>query len=155
MFSIGFLTLDLIIIIAIAVFFVFISIIKGEFILARVLVSFYPTTLIYTNLPYFNPTTSISKILTYFFIFFVCYFLLRKNITAGRSYNNGKKIFDALILSIASLLTLMTIYYHIIPLESIVSFSLPFSYYITSTIPFGALLFIPILALVITNRHHS
>lgn len=155
MFSIGFLTLDLIIIIAIAVACFFVSLIKGEYILARILVSFYPATLIYTYLPYFSPKTAISQIITYFIVFFACYFLLKKNISTGRSYSNGKKFFDAVILAIATVLTLMTIYYHIIPLDTVREFSLPFSQYLTSIIPFGVWLAVPIIALVITNKHSS
>lgn len=155
MFSIGFLTLDLIIILAIAIAFFFISLIKGEYVLARFLVAFYPTTLIYLNLPYFLPTTSISKIVTYFVLFIFFAFLLKRSITASRSYNNAKKFTDALLLSVSSVLTLMTIYYHIIPLESIVSFSLPFSNYLTSVIPLGVWFMVPLVTLFITNRHHS
>ncbi len=155
MFSIGFLTLDLIIILAILIACFFVSLIKGEYILARILIAFYPATLIYTYLPYFSPKTAMSQIVTYFLVFIVCYFLLKRNITTSRSYSNGKKFFDALILALATVLTLMTIYYHIIPLDTVREFSLPFSKYLTSIVPFGVWLTVPIIALVITNKHNG
>ena len=74
--------------------------------------------------------------------------------TAGRSYKNSKRTFDAVILSLASVTTLLTIYYHIIPLSSVYSFTLPVERLFTVNVPYGVWLIIPIVALIIANRGH-
>lgn len=154
MFSIGFLTLDIIIVLILAIILFFISLSKGEYVLARFLLSFYPTTLIFENLPYFTLSTAFSKIVAYAVIMVVFYLLLSKNFTARRSYNKRKKTFDGIILSLASVTTLLTIYYQILPLENVYKFTLPVETFFVSVIPYGIWLIIPIIALVITNKGH-
>lgn len=154
MFSIGFLTLDILIVLILLVILFFISLTKGESLLARFLLSFYPTTLIFENLPFITLNSDISKIATYITILIVFYILLSSNLTAKRSYTNGKKIFDGIILSLASVTTLLTIYYQILPLEKIYKFTLPVETFFVSTVPYGIWLIIPIIALIISNRGH-
>lgn len=154
MFSIGFLTLDILIILGLLVGFFFISMTRGEYVLARIILTFYPATVLFFNLPYFTPRGSIVQIITYASIFIVTHILLSKHFTAKRSYAQGKKIFDACLLSIATVITLLTIYYHVLPLEAVYNFTLPFAYLFTTTLPFGVWLVLPIVLLAIANRGH-
>ena len=154
MFSIGFLTLDIIIVLILAISLFFLSLSKGEYVLARFLLSFYPTTLIFENLPFVTLNGAFPKIAVYIAILFAFYFLLSKNFTAKRSYKNSKKTFDGIILSLASVATILTIYYQILPLETVYKFTLPVETFFVSVIPYGIWLIVPIIALVITNKGH-
>ena len=147
-------SVDIIIVLVIAIAFFFLSFVRGEYILVRFLLSFYPTTLIFTNLPFVTLNGSITKVVVYAVILIIFFILLSKNMTAGRSYKNSKRTFDAVILSLASVTTLLTIYYHIIPLSSVYSFTLPVERLFTVNVPYGVWLIIPIVALIIANRGH-
>jgi hypothetical protein len=155
MFSFAFLTLDLIIILVIFIAGIFISFAKGEYILARFLLTFYPATLFYLNLPFVSLTTSISKIIAYVVIYAAIYYFLKKNFTTGRSYKNSKRMFDSIILALSSVIIIMTIYYHIIPLNTLLDLNLPFSKYLTNTIPLGVWMITPIIALIFTHKHNA
>lgn len=155
MFSIAFLTLDLIIILAIFIFCFFLAFTRGEYLLARFLLAFYPTTLFYLYLPFIKLATPIAQVGGYVAIFIAMIFLLKKNLTTGRSYKKSKQLFDCLILSLASILTVMTIYYHIIPVDEFWALSLPFSQYLTSVIPFGVWILVPVIALTFTHKHNA
>lgn len=155
MFSLAFLTLDLIIIIFIFVVGVFIAFVKGENLLARFILAFYPTTLFYIYLPFINLNTPISKVVTFAIIYAAIIFLLRRNLTTGRSYKKSKRLFDSVILSLGSLVAIMTIYYHIIPLETVWEFSLPFSKYLTSVIPLGVWMIIPAITVAISHKQNA
>ncbi len=155
MFSFAFLTLDLIIIIAIFVAGIFISFMKGEAILARFLLAFYPTTLFYLYLPFIDLKTSMSQIIGYVAIYAGLYFLLKRNFTTGHSYKTSKRMIDSTILSLGSLVAIMTIYYHIIPLGTLWQFSLPFSKYLISVVPLGVWFIIPAIAVSLTHKHNA
>lgn len=152
MFSIGFLTLDIIILIAIFLAFFFVSMVRGEYILARIILTFYPATIVFTYLPYYTPNGAIAEIGTYVVVYGVLYFLLAKHFTARRSYARGKKIFDASVLSIAAGISIAILYYHVLPLATLYSITLPFAQLFTETIPLGIWLCIPIVLLSLTNK---
>jgi hypothetical protein len=155
MFSFAFLSLDIIIILVIFIASVFISFTKGEYILARFLLSFYPATLIFLYIPYVSLNTAMSQVIAYIAIFAGCYFFLKKNFTTGRSYKSSRRFADSVILGLSTVVTIMTIYYHVIPLDTIWKFSLPFSQYLTSIIPFGIWMLVPIIALTFTHKHNA
>ncbi|MFA7193981.1 MAG: hypothetical protein WC087_03640 [Candidatus Paceibacterota bacterium] len=155
MFSFGFLTLDIIIVLAIFIGSVFLSFTKGEYILARFLLTFYPATLFFLYFPYIDLDTAISQVITYVVIFAGFYFLLKKNFTTGRSYKTSKRLFDSIILGLSTVVTIMTIYYHVIPLDTLWRVSLPFSQYLTSIVPFGVWMLVPIIALTFTHKHNA
>ena len=156
MFSIGFLTLDILIVLGLLIGFFFVSMSKGEYILARIVLTFYPATLIYFYFPYVSFGGAVPRIIAYIALFLGVHFLLRKHFTARRSYAQGKRVFDAVLLSLATVITLLTLYYHVLPLDVIYTFTLPFSYLFTTTLPFGVWMMIPIVLLVAANRggHH-
>lgn len=156
MFSIGFLTLDILIVIALLIGFFFVSISKGEYVLARIILTFYPATLLYFYLPYVSVSGALPKVLTYIGIFIGLYLLIHKHFTAKRAYAKGRKTFDATLLSIATVSVLLTLYYHVLPLDVVYTFTLPVDNLFTSVLPFGVWMLIPLVLLAITNKgHHS
>lgn len=154
MFSIGFLTLDILIVLALLIGFFFVSMSKGEYVLARIVLTFYPATLFYFYMPYVSVSGALPKVLTYAGIFIGLFLLIGKHFTAKRSYAKGRKVFDAVLLSIATVLILLTLYYHVLPLDVVYSFTLPVDNLFTSVLPFGVLILIPLVLLAIANRGH-
>jgi hypothetical protein len=152
MISLGFLTLDIIILLAITAILFFLSLHRGKKVLARSILVFYPTTLLYLNLPYVTLGNPWSKVITYFLIFGIFFVLLKRNATAKKLYSNFRKTSDGLVLSVSVLILLLVLYYHVLPISTLYSISFPFSELITTKIPFGILMIIPILGLVITNK---
>src|SRR5690606_11532774 len=100
-------------------------------------------------------TTPLSKIIMFVAIYAGIYFLLKKNFTTGRSNKSSKRVTDSTILSFGSLVAIMTIYYHIIPLGAFWKFNLPFSAYLTSIIPLGVWILIPAIAVAFTHKHNA
>ena len=70
-------------------------------------------------------------------------------------YKKSKRFIDSTILGLSTVVVIMTIYYHIIPLDTIWTFSLPFSQYITSIVPLGVWMLVPIIALTFTHKYNA
>jgi len=154
MFSIGFLTLDIIIIFAIFFGFFILSMTKGEHILAKIILTYYVATLVFAHLPFSIGEGAVPNIISYVVLFLIMYMLLAKHFTAKRAYTKTKKMLDAALLALASVIMVLTMYYHILPLDTLYNFTLPFSYLFTETIGYGIWLFIPAVLLTISNRGH-
>jgi hypothetical protein len=151
MFSIGFLTLDIIIWIAIILGFFFWSIHSGKKVLAKFILSFYPATLIFFTLPW-NFNDDYLQIAIYVAIYAIVYIFLKRNFTAKRLYSNSRKTIDGVVLGISSALILILIYYHVLPIDDLYSFTLPFSNFLTETIPLAIWMIVPLAGLVLTNK---
>ncbi|MEY2640970.1 MAG: hypothetical protein RL150_363 [Candidatus Parcubacteria bacterium] len=152
MFSIGFLTLDLIILTVVFVACVFISMTRGEHVLTRAVLITYPAMLCYTHLPYVTVRDAFANIAAFIGVFIVLHLLLKRLVTARRSYTKGKQLIDAILLALATTVTLLTLYYHVLPVEQLYSFTIPFAYLFTTTLPFGVWLVIPLVLLAFANR---
>jgi len=152
MFSLGFLTLDIIIILGLVLALFLLSLKFEKKILSKLIIIFYPATLIYTNLPYINPQGVYPQIGTYIGIFALLFFLIKKNATSKRVHSGFRKTLDGIILSVMVVIQWLTLYYLILPLDEAYSFSLPFSSIFTSTVPYGILILIPLVGLFVTNK---
>jgi hypothetical protein len=154
MFSIGFLTLDLIMLAAVFIACIFVSMTRGEHVLTRAVLITYPAILCYTHLPYVTVTGAVASIAAFVSVFLVLHFLLKRLITARRSYTKGKQVVDAILLALATVVMLLTLYYHVLPFEQLYSFTIPFAYLFTTTLPFGIWLLVPLVLLAFANRGH-
>lgn len=152
MLSIGFLTLDIIILIAIFVALFAWSLYSGKKVLARFILIFYPATLIFQNFPYISLDTAILKVAAYLLIFIVLYFFLRKNATSKKLYTGGRKMFDGIILSLSGLIIILNVYYHVLPVGELYTFTLPFSKLFTTVLPLGIWYLIPLIGIIATNK---
>jgi len=149
--SIGFLTLDIIIILVIFLGTFIYSYNAGKKQIVKFLLAVYPALLIFLNLP-FAIETDMTKIGVFIGIYLLSFFLLRRNFTSPSSHSGGKRFLDGLFLSIASLFTLLIIYYKILPLESLYKLKLPFSGFLINKIPFYITMIVPIILIMFTNR---
>jgi hypothetical protein len=151
MFSIGFLTLDILIILAIFIGAFFVTFQGGKKKIVKIILPVYPTLLLYPALP-LNISDATAQVVVFVLIYGLIYVVLRKNFTAPNNHSGGRRFFDATLLSIASVFILLIIYYRIIPLDSLYELKLPFSAYLQTTIPLYVTLLIPIVVLLMTNR---
>lgn len=151
MFSIGFLTLDILIIVAIFIAAFFVCFQGGKKKLVKILLPVYPTLLLYPALP-IKLDDATAQVVIFAIIYGLMYVLLKKNFTAPSNHSGGRRFLDAFLLSIASVFILLIIYYRVIPFDSVYELKLPFSSYLTDKIPLYITLLVPVAALLITNR---
>ena len=149
--SLGFLTLDILIILVILIGTFIYSFNAGKKQVVKLLLTFYPTLLIFLNLP-IKITDDLTNVLIFIGIYIAIFVLLKKNFTAPPNHSKGRNFIDSLLISIASVFILLTIYYKVVPLESIYTLNLPFSGLLVEKIPFYLTAIIPIIIILITNR---
>lgn len=152
--SLGFLSLDIIVLIVITIIFFILSLKMNKKPLITSIVAFYPATLIYTNFPYFELASTWAQIGAYAVLFIAIYIIARRNISVRRHYTQRKEIFGSLLLSVVATILLLVLYYLVLPpLQSLYKFTYTFETFFTETIPFGMWLILPIIVLLMTNRH--
>lgn len=148
----SFLTLDIIIILVILIAAFIYSYNAGKKYLVKCILSVFPALLVYQSLPFVNGKDDMIKIGIFVVAWIIFYFLLKKNLTAPSEHSGGKRFFDSLLLAIASVFTVLVIYYHVLPISSLYSLKLPFSGFLVEKIPFYITILIPILIIKLTNR---
>ena len=153
MIQIGFLTLDVIILLAIFIVTFFIAYKKSKKSVARFIIPFYVATFIYTTLP-FKATEASAKVLIFLGAYALLIVLLKRSISAFGGGYGGRHILDSLMLSFAAIFSLFIAYYKVLPLEQIIKINFPFSAFILDKIPYYILIFIP-LALIYASNSHS
>lgn len=152
MFSIGFLTFDLLLFIVIFVLSFFWSLNRGKKIIFRFIILSYPTILVFLNFPFYQPNTAITQLGLYIFIFAFLYIFVGKVINTERLYGRGR-FFDATLLSISVILILLTIYnYIILNIENLYSVNLPYVTKYFLEIPTGILYILPLLAIAMVSK---
>jgi hypothetical protein len=152
MIQIGFLTLDVIIVLILFIVTFFIAYKKSKKSVARLVLPFYITTLIHSTLP-FKATEASAKVLLFLVAYIVLYFLMKRSITAFGGGYGGRHILDSILLSFAAIFSLFIAYYKIIPLEAIIKINFPFSNFILENIPYYILIMIPLVLIYISNHH--
>lgn len=150
--SIGFLTLDIIIILVLFIGTFIYSYNGGKKQIVKLLLSVYPALLIFLNLNFLDNKDDLVIIGTFIGLYLASFFLLKRNFTAPSSHTGGKKFLDGVLLSVASVFTLLIIYYKILPISSLYELKLPFSGFLIDKIPFYLTVAIPLFILFITNR---
>ncbi len=150
--SIGFLTLDIIIILIIFIGSFIYSFNAGKKEVVKLIFPIYITLLIFSNLKFSALKDNTTMILTFVVIYLILMFLLRKNFTAPSNHSGSRKFFDSLFISIAAVFMLLVIYYKILPISEFYNLKLPFSGFLIQKIPSYISLLVPIFAIFITNR---
>jgi hypothetical protein len=153
--SIGFLTLDIIIILVIFLGTFIYSYNAGKKQVAKLLLAVYPALLIFLQLPFVGGKDPAMVIGIFVGVYLIIYFLLRRNFTAPSANSGGKKFIDGLFLSISAVFTLLIIYYHVLPISSLYTLKLPFSGFLVEKIPFYITILIPIIFIVFTNKRDN
>jgi len=148
----SFITINILILIIIFVALFSWSLYGGKKVIARFILAFYPTTLIFQNFPYLKIDSAILQIIAYALIFAVIYFFMKKNLTARNTYSGGRKIFDGIILSLSGTILVLITYYYLLPISDLYTLNLSFSNIFTETLPLGLWYIIPLTGIVLTNK---
>jgi len=154
MISFGFLPLDILIIMIIFSILFLTSFKTGKKLLVSLIVSIYPTVLIFNSLPFtsinLNDKTAQAIVFLIFYILVVT--ILWKNLHVKKYHNTWRKFLDYFLLTTSYITLVISIY-----INSVNSLSVfyNFSEIITKTIsmiPYSATLIIPIIIILLTNR---
>ncbi len=154
MIQIGFLTLDVIILLVLFLVTFFIAFKKSKKSVARFVLPFYVATLIYTTLPFETEEAS-SKVLLFAVVYAALIFLMKKSITASSGGYGARHFFDSLLLSLAAIFSLFIAYYKILPIDEIIKINFPFSALILENVPYYILISIPLVFIYISNAHRD
>ena len=147
----GFLTLDILIIVVLFIGTFIYSFNAGKKAVVKLILAVYPAVLIFKSLP-FDLSDSMMIIGAFVILYIIFYFLLKRNFTAPSEYSGGKKFLDSLLISIASVFTLLIIYYKLLPIDEYYALKLPFSGLLIEKLPFYLTLLIPVILISITNK---
>jgi len=152
MIQIGFLTLDVIILLAIFIITFFIAYKKSKKSVARFILPFYVATFVYSTLP-FKVTEASAKVLLFLVVYVVLIFLMKKSITAAGGAYGGRHIIDSILLSLSAIFSLFIAYYKVLPIEKIIKINFPFSNLILNSVPYYVLILIPLVLIYFSNAH--
>lgn len=150
----AFISLDILILIILLIILIGISFRSGKKPLISLLVSLYPSILIYQNLPFdfFNLNEQSAKAIIFVIIYVITNIIIWKTIHAKRLHSGLRKIIDYGSLSIVYIFTLISI-----SLNSVFSLQIFYSFSSSVTniiekIPYWIVLIIPILIILLTNK---
>ncbi len=154
MYQIGFLTLDVIILLVLFGVTFFVAFKKSKKSVARFVLPFYVATLIYSTLP-FKATEASAKVMMFGVTYAILVILMKKSITAVGGVSGARHFFDSVLLSLSAIFSLFIAYYKIIPIEKLIKINFPFSAYILENVPYYALISIPLILIYISNYHRD
>lgn len=154
MIQFGFLTLDVIILLVIFIATFFIAYKKSKRSVARFILPFYVATFIYSTLP-FKVAEASGKVLLFLVVYVALIFLMKKSITATGGVGGGRHVLDSVLLSFAAIFSLFIAYYKILPIEKIIQINFPFSGLILTSVPYYALILIPLVLIYLSNAHRD
>ncbi|HMP67152.1 MAG TPA: hypothetical protein PKA60_00175 [Candidatus Paceibacterota bacterium] len=157
MINIGLISLDIIIIAVIIFVLVLLCLKNKKHYVTALIVSIYPTILIYKNFPFIDFTNKTAEVIFLIIIYFAILFILKRNISSGGNYysNYLSKILNGVILSVTFVFLLLSVYVHSLPeLGNIYNFSSQTTA-LVANIPIGLSLIIPIVIILFLNKRDN
>ena len=154
MISVGFLSFDILIILIILTVLYLTSFKTGKKLLVYLILSLYPTVLIFSSLPLsdIGLSSNTAQAITFLIFYILMIATLRKNITVKKYHSNTRKLLDYFLLSLAYVILIVSIYINSVSsLSSLYNFSGTITN-LVSLIPYSVTLLIPIIMVLITNR---
>jgi CRISPR/Cas system-associated protein endoribonuclease Cas2 len=154
MINVGFLPLDILIILIILAVLYLVSFKTGKKLLVSLILSLYPTVLIFGSLPFsqIGLSDNSAQAIVFLIFYILMIVILRRNITVKKYYSNFRKFLDYFLLSISYVILIVSIYINSVnSLSSLYNFSGAITN-LVSMIPYSITLLIPILIILITNR---
>jgi hypothetical protein len=152
MTSLGFISVDVLLIISLLAILIILSYKKGKKILVALILSLYPSILFFYNIPFVEINERGARAV-FFIIIYIIFFVLVKKYTHVRKLHTGqRKLTDYSLLAVTYVVLLLSVY-----VNSVTSLSFIYRFS-TSTleifrmIPYGVALIIPIVVLFITNK---
>lgn len=150
--NIGFLSLDILILIVIFVLLFGYSMKTSKKFLVSLTISIYPALIIFNNFPYVNFESGIPNAIAFILIYVISHVVVYKFLAKKSLHTTSRKVFDYALLSITYIFLLLSISANFVP-------SLQYLYTFTGIIPNliskidpGLMLIIPLLSLFLTSK---
>lgn len=156
----GIVTLDIVIIVGVALFFTIFALQYGKGKIISFILSLYVALLVFTNFPYIEALTffknsELQITLSHLGIFLVLVFLIHHiiNFVAYSEYPawKGGKMFQVIILAFSATLLLLAFLYHILPISVLYDFSASIDLYFSSQFFFWWLI-APLAGVLLVSR---
>lgn len=152
MINIGFISLDIIIILVVFLILFFHGIKTSKRMLISLIIAMYPSLVIFQNFPYVNFDPGMPTAVAFVFIYVATVFLLYKSISKKKVYTPLRKIIDYSLLTISYLALIISVSTNQIPsLQNLYTFS-GFLPNLVNQINYGVILIIPLLVILITAK---
>jgi len=153
MINIGFISLDILILVVIFFVLFFSGIKSGKKLLISLIVSVYPSLLIFSNFPYVNFEAGMPEAISFLFIYIIMVTIMIKIINKKKVYTTFRKITDYSALAFTYIILLVSISSnYITSLQNLYTFSGVIPNFI-NRIDFGLLLIIPIVVILLTSKN--
>jgi hypothetical protein len=152
MVSIGFISIDVFILILLIAVLILLSYKKGKKNLAALILAMYPALVVFNNMPFVEIDGNGSKALIFLITYLIFFALAKKYTHVKKNHTPGRKWTDSILLALSFIVLFMSVYIYAVPsLANIYGFS-PTIVNLISEIPFGVALIIPIVVLFITSK---
>jgi len=153
MFGYAFISLDIIVILAIVALLIALTFKVGKKPILSLILTAYPTLLVFLNFPYLKLDSPTSEAIMFVVIYVLVFLVVSSNISAQRCHGMSRRMIDAILLTLSFSTLFFVIYLHAVPSLSIFySFSQQIGSLIVK-IPYGLGLIIPLLVVFLTNKN--
>ncbi len=151
----GFLSIDIIVLIALFAILFFATLRTEKKLIISLIVATYPALLIFEYFPYIKLQAGLPQAVWFLALYAIVAGILWGHIHTRRVYTSFRKIFDYGLLTVAFVALFISVSTHFVSsLQSIYAFSGTFSRFVEGIDP-GLMLLLPIVAILITNKHDS
>ena len=155
MINFGFLSLNIIILLAVIFLLIFISFKTGKKLLYSLIISIYPSVYILKYIPFIELNTDASKTIAFIVIYAIFVFILYTNLHPRNSYSKIGRLIEYSILTISFLLLFTAISFNEFPkISNFINFSKKINDFIKD-IPYNIALIIPIISVLVTTKKNN
>lgn len=152
MINIGFISLDILILVILFCALFFHGIKTGKKLLLSLIISIYPSLLIFSNFPYMNFEAGMPEAISFLVIYVITVSILMKIIGVKKVHTTFRKVTDYSALSITYLVLLLSVSSsYVTSLQNLYSFSGVIPDFVNK-LDFGLLLIIPIAVILLTSK---
>lgn len=152
MLNIGFISLDIIILLIILIALLLVSYKTGKRVITALILSVYPSVIIFQHFPYVSFEPGKPEAISFLVIYIVTFIALNRHVSNKKLHTSLRKITDYSLLSLAYLVLMISISSNTITsLQNLYTFS-GFIPNLVHQTNFGIILIIPLIILLLTNK---
>jgi hypothetical protein len=152
MVNIGFISLDILILIAIFGLLFFLGAKNGKKLILSLILATYPSLMIFKNFPYVSFDSGMPEAIAFIVIYVLIVSVLIKYVSKKKLYTPSRKFVDFTLLIISYLILVIAITSKsVISLQNLYTFSGVIPSYINQ-LDFGVILIIPLVVMLLTAK---
>lgn len=153
MINFGLISFDILLILIVTVILFIVAFRSGKKPLITLTISTYPALLITEYLPWISFEDLTAKAVIFVLVYILSIVVLWKNVHVRKVHSNSRKIIDYGLISIMYMVLVLSIWFtETFSLQVFHSFEPQIVSFITK-IPFGLVLILPLIILILTNRN--